>query len=269
MEIFLKWEQTPTSIPQHVMLYGPWGIGKTTVARILANFLVTIPKDLYEINASDSRGIDDVREWIDSTRFAPFGEKKVYIIDEFHQMTSAAQSAFLKVLEEPPENVHFFLCTTEYNKIKKEISSRCTQIGLKLLPLSDISDLLTFVFRGRVPKEAIGVIHAKTGGHARDAIKAAEVYLLGGSLDAGSEYIEQEMFEKLLDRVSKGDFQDTIVEKLLLAPEEFFGEVLDNFIDQRAFQFRANYYQILTLRVMRKKFEITPREYFLYFLSIF
>ena len=93
-DILLTWLEDISKMPPSILFSGPFGVGKTTIARILANHIVKAKKDLKEINAADNRGIDDVRLWVESTRFSPLGSGgKVYIIDELHQMTGAAQAA--------------------------------------------------------------------------------------------------------------------------------------------------------------------------------
>ena len=111
----------------HAYLFaGPRGIGKTSVARIIAKDLDVSPSDLHEIDAASNRGIDDVREIKTSVSSVPFESKyKIYIIDEAHMLTKEAWNAFLKTLEEPPEYVIFILATTEMEKIPETILSRC------------------------------------------------------------------------------------------------------------------------------------------------
>lgn len=111
----------------HAYLFtGSRGIGKTSVARILARELGTSDKDLYEIDAASNRGIDDVRELREAVRTLPFeSDYKVYIVDEVHMLTKEAFNALLKTLEEPPAHAVFILATTELDKVPDTVVSRC------------------------------------------------------------------------------------------------------------------------------------------------
>ena len=101
LELLVSWLEDVSKIPRSILFSGGYGTGKTSIARIFANHLVSNKIDIKEINAADARGIDDVRGWAESAKFSPLGEKaKVYIIDELHMMTGSAQSALLKVIEE-------------------------------------------------------------------------------------------------------------------------------------------------------------------------
>ncbi|MEX2514971.1 MAG: DNA polymerase III subunit gamma/tau [Candidatus Paceibacterota bacterium] len=111
----------------HAYLFsGRRGIGKTSVARILAKELGTTERDIYEIDAASHRGIDDIRELKEAVGSLPYeSDYKVYIIDEVHMLTTPAFNALLKTLEEPPEFVIFILATTELDRLPETIISRC------------------------------------------------------------------------------------------------------------------------------------------------
>jgi len=274
-EILLTWVEDIKKIPQSILVSGPFGVGKTTIARILANHIVKYSKDLKEINAADNRGIDDVRGWIDSSRFSPLGSGgKVYIIDELHQMTNAAQSALLKVIEEPPPNVYFFLCTTEAGKLIPTIRSRCTILELRLFELQDTQSLLSFVFNNQLSKPLVEAIHKKSAGHARDAVKMAELALLSNictveELDnqVGLGYSE---IEKILYSIFQGNAQWQMAVQLLRVQDSY---VIDNLIDQAMTNsfphLLKNYANLLKMRVLRKEFKISLNEQILHLLSVF
>ncbi len=118
----------------HAYLFsGGRGLGKTSVARILAEELGTSPNDLFEIDAASNRGIDDIRGLRESVRALPFDSKyKVYIIDEVHMLTKEAWGALLKTLEEPPSYVIFILATTDIDKVPDTIVSRCVTFSFKI-----------------------------------------------------------------------------------------------------------------------------------------
>ena len=117
----------------HAYLFsGTRGIGKTTIARILAHELGVSEKDLYEIDAASNTGVDDIREIRDSVYTLPFESKyKVYLFDEAHMLSKSAFNALLKTLEEPPAHVIFMLATTEPEKLPDTIISRCETYVLK------------------------------------------------------------------------------------------------------------------------------------------
>ncbi len=137
------------------LLTGTRGVGKTTIARILAKSLncvngVTATPcgvcpactdidagrfvDLLELDAASNTGIDNMREILDNARYAPtVGRYKVYLIDEVHMLSKAAFNSMLKTLEEPPEHVKFVLATTDPQKIPVTVLSRCLQFNLKAL----------------------------------------------------------------------------------------------------------------------------------------
>src|SRR6478736_338011 len=138
------------------LLTGTRGVGKTTIARILAKSLNCVlgvtPTpcgvcaacmdidagrfvDLLELDAASNTGIDNMREILDNARYAPtVGRTKVYLIDEVHMLSKPAFNSMLKTLEEPPEHVKFVLATTDPQKLPVTVLSRCLQFNLK--PLS-------------------------------------------------------------------------------------------------------------------------------------
>src|SRR6184192_4000478 len=139
------------------LLTGTRGVGKTTIARILAKSLNCITNgvtatpcgvcaacvdidagrfvDLLELDAASNTGIDNMREILDNARYAPtVGRYKVYLIDEVHMLSKAAFNSMLKTLEEPPEHVKFVLATTDPQKIPVTVLSRCLQFNLKQMP---------------------------------------------------------------------------------------------------------------------------------------
>lgn len=111
----------------HAYLFsGSRGTGKTSVARILAKEIGTVPEDIYEMDAASTNGVDDIRALSESVATLPYRSKyKVYIIDEAHMLSKQAWNAFLKTLEEPPAHVVFILATTELEKVPETVVSRC------------------------------------------------------------------------------------------------------------------------------------------------
>ena len=133
--------------PHSYMFQGPSGCGKTTLARIMAEVLGCKPHNIIEFNAAGTRGIDTVRDDIvPRTMIQPIdGGPVAFILDECQSMTAQAQECLLKPLEDCPDFVYFFLCTTDPDSIKKTVRNRCTTFALDYLSNNDIIDLLMAV----------------------------------------------------------------------------------------------------------------------------
>ena len=230
----------------HAYLFcGPRGSGKTTVARLLAKALncqnrvgfepcgkcascIDIAKgsavDLIEIDAASHRGIDDIRELKEGIKFTPVGfGKKVYIIDEAHQLTKEASNALLKMLEEAPEHVVFILATTEAHKMMGTINSRCQRFDFRKLTVSELIKRLEGIVKKEginIEREAIELIALNSEGSARDSevllgqiasffpdskkkIKAEDIEDLLGLVDVG---IACQMADFILTKDAKGAF---------------------------------------------------------------
>lgn len=179
----------------HAYLFcGPRGIGKTTIARILAKAVncenrksfepcnkcpacVEINDgksfDLIEIDAASNRGIDEIRELKEGIKFSPARLKyKVFIIDEVHMLTAPAFNALLKTLEEPPSHAIFILATTEAHKLPETIISRCQRFDFHKLTLPDLIARLEFIAKHegvKIDAPALQLIALNADGGARDA----------------------------------------------------------------------------------------------------
>ena len=166
----------------HAYLFtGPRGVGKTSVARILAHEInslsytgETIHLDIIEIDAASNRRIDEIRDLRERVRIAPTsGKYKVYIIDEVHMLTREAFNALLKTLEEPPAHCIFILATTEAHKLPETIVSRTQRFEFRPVSATQASEHLATIAkkeRLRIDKEALELLAEFGNGSFRDSI---------------------------------------------------------------------------------------------------
>lgn len=166
----------------HAYLFtGPRGVGKTSIARILAHEINQLPYtddsmhlDIIEIDAASNRRIDEIRDLRDKVNIAPTSAKfKVYIIDEVHMLTKEAFNALLKTLEEPPKHVIFILATTEIHKLPETIISRTQRFTFKPVPQEKVVAHLQSIAKQEkidIADEALTLIAAHGEGSFRDSI---------------------------------------------------------------------------------------------------
>lgn len=202
----------------HAYLFsGNHGCGKTSTARILAS-LMTCEKpegikvcgvcrackmihvgaslDVKELDGASNRGIDDVKSLIDAAQWSPQElKRKVYIIDEVHQLTKEAISALLKTLEEPPSHLTFILCTTDVNKILPTILSRCQRFNFTKILSKDIATRLSYIAKEEkinIDEDALILIAKIARGSMRDAISCLEqIFTVAGNKKITAVHIQK------------------------------------------------------------------------------
>lgn len=234
---------------------GPRGVGKTTIARILAkrlncerpdgvepcnecNSCLEITKgnsnDVFEIDAASNSGVDNIRELRENVKFNAMGGKyRVYILDEVHMLSGAAFNALLKTLEEPPAHVVFILATTEYHKIPETILSRCQDFHFRKVPVSVLQSYIESLCKKEnlnYDPEGLFWIAKKGDGSVRDTLSFMEQAVIftdgnltGPKLRKMIGYHGIDTFTDFLDQILDSTKSAHIFEKL----ETYFQEGMD------------------------------------------
>ncbi len=200
------------------LLTGPRGVGKTSIARILAHEINGLPYtdesthlDIIEIDAASNNSVEDIRDLRDKVQIAPTSSpKKIYIIDEVHMLSKSAFNALLKTLEEPPEHVVFILATTDADKLPATILSRVQRFNFRVISPRDAAKHLAFIAEQEkiaITPDALELIAEQGKGSFRDSIS-----LLDQLRSLSDETIDRAMVAEVL-----GLAQDELVEGLLAA----------------------------------------------------
>ncbi|MEO1654656.1 MAG: DNA polymerase III subunit gamma/tau, partial [Bacteroidota bacterium] len=256
-------------LAQAFLFCGPRGVGKTTCARILAKTINCLNPtedyeacgicdscrafqqkgslNIYELDAASNNSVEDIRNLVDQVRFPPqIGNRKVYIIDEVHMLSTSAFNAFLKTLEEPPEYVIFILATTEKHKIIPTILSRCQIFDFKRIEIKDMAQHLAYIADQeniKTDPEALELIAQKADGGLRDALSLFDM-LSTFSPDEGISLSVALDNLHILDydyyfRLTEALLQEKIADALLIL-NDILGQGFDahNFIAGLAQHFR-------------------------------
>lgn len=205
------------NVSQAYLFTGTRGTGKTTTARILAKALNCTGNpadgqlpcgecenckaikegrflDVIEMDAASNNGVDDIRDLIDRVNYPPMvGRYKVYIIDEVHMLSTSAENAFLKTLEEPPAHVIFILATTNPEKVRETIRSRCMRLDFRRVSEDDLIEGMARICRRKqvnITRDALALVAQKADGSVRDGLSILEQCISGGDALVDLETVE-------------------------------------------------------------------------------
>src|SRR5947209_1791136 len=252
----------------HAYLFnGTRGVGKTSMARILAKALNCLSSDkpttepcgkcdsclaiargddidVIEIDAASNTGVDNIREVIENAQYRPARSRfKVYIIDEVHMLSKNAFNALLKTLEEPPSHVKFILATTEPEKVLATILSRCQRYDFRNIPTREIATHLKAISKQekiKADEDALLLIAKAGAGSMRDALSLLDRLLSVGEKELTVELIEQmlglpkaDLIFKLAQSIGEGDLKAVLggADKLIasgLSPDMLIASLVEH-----------------------------------------
>jgi DNA polymerase-3 subunit gamma/tau len=229
---------TQQRIAHGYIFSGHRGIGKTTIARILAmalncrNAIGSAARptaepcevcescteiragnavDVIEIDAATNRGIDEIRELRDAARYRPARDKyKIYILDEAHQITDAAFNALLKTLEEPPEHIVFMMATTQPEDIPQTVRSRCQHFSFHAVKLVDILGQLRAIAQHEgldADDAALGLLAEAGDGSMRDALSIMDQAIASAPVEDGRARLDAAQIRELMGTVPNAMFE--------------------------------------------------------------
>lgn len=215
----------------HAYLFtGTRGVGKTTIARILAKAIncenlqdfnpcgvcavcTALDEgrflDLIEVDAASRTKVEDTRDLLDNAQYAPnSGKYKVYLIDEVHMLSGHSFNALLKTLEEPPEHVKFLLATTDPQKIPATVLSRCLQFNLKRLSISQISEQMAYILNAEKIEfevSALRLLARAADGSMRDGLS-----LLDQAIVYGNDVVHTATVSHMLGTIAQQPVEDLL-----------------------------------------------------------
>jgi DNA polymerase-3 subunit gamma/tau len=277
---------------------GPRGVGKTTMARILAKAVnCRSPKDsnpdnaceicqaitagrsidVLEIDGASNRGVEEIRNLRESVRYLPTtGKFKVYIIDEVHMLTKEAFNALLKTLEEPPSHILFVFATTEVHKVPATILSRCQRFDFRRIALDEIIGRLAMIAKHEkitIPEDALLLIAKKADGSLRDAQSIFDqvISFCGETVDAPQimqalNIVDEELYFRttslIKDKDARGGLQ--LVEEIMNRGydiKEFLNGLSEHFRNILVAQATQSTKLIETSEAFKKRYEEEARRF--------
>ena len=247
-------------VPNAYLFTGIRGIGKTTIARIVAKSLncpnglenkckvkcdncdaITNSNhiDVLEMDAASKTGVDDVRDLIEFSRYGPTSSKyKIFIIDEVHMLSKQAFNALLKTLEEPPEYLKFIFATTEIKKIPITVVSRCQRFDLSRIKSSELFKFIKIIKekeKGKVSDDALKLIVKISEGSVRDALSLLDRGLLALDKDKELNLTEAQKIFGYFDKSQLIDIFKLVLEGEEKKVIEAYKKIYDQGIEPKVF----------------------------------
>ena len=233
-------------LAQALLFCGPRGVGKTTCARIVSKMInkvednesIDTSLNIFELDAASNNSVDDIRNLIDQVRYPPqYGNKKIYIIDEVHMLSSQAFNAFLKTLEEPPPYAIFILATTEKHKVLPTILSRCQIYDFNRIQVTDIANHLKKIADKeniKTEEEALHLIAQKSDGALRDALSLFDLIVTFSS-DSSVTYADTVSNLHILDYDTYFSITDNLIHQRRSEALLIFDDILKKGFDGHEF----------------------------------